>query len=134
MADHGYVRPADPARALALALRLSVLWDLGSLLLLWWMPAWLLEWFAHPVPAEPFLFRLAALPLLMAPIVYWMAGQDPRGRPLLVSASVQLRVVGGLGILGLVLLADPPVVAPYLGFALADLGWGAAYWLLQRRS
>lgn len=128
------IRPANPSGSLATALRLSVMWDLASLLLLLWMPLWLLDAFGHPVPAEPFLFRLAALPLLMAPVVYAMAAVDPVGRPLLVTASVRLRLLGGVGIVLLVAWQRPVAPLAYLCFAGADFAWGLLYLLLRARS
>lgn len=109
--------------ALVRALVASVAWDLASLSLLLAMPAWLLALFAHPRPEDPFLFRLAALPLLMAPVVYLMAAREGRPDSPLVTASVGLRVVGAAGIVGLLLWHRPAGALAYWTFALADLGW-----------
>jgi hypothetical protein len=122
----------DRRPVLARVLWLGALWDLGSFVLLMAMPAWLLELFHHPVPAEPFLFRLAGLPLLMAPVVYVMAARDARPASPLVSASIGLRAVGALGIVGM-LLSDPPQgAAAYWTFAGADLVLAAAIALARR--
>ncbi|RKZ12378.1 hypothetical protein DRQ53_10330 [bacterium] len=110
----------------------SVVWDLTSLVLLLWMPVWLLAAFDHPVPEEPFLFRLAALPLLMAPVVYAMAARDGRPQSSLVTASIGLRVVGAVGIILLLITHQPAGAMAYWSFAIADLLWaGLIAW--QRR-
>ena len=117
---------------LARVLWLGVVWDLASFVLLMAMPGWLLDLFRHPVPAEPFLFRLAGLPLLMAPVVYAMAARDARPGSPLVSASVGLRVVGALGIVGLLLADAPEGAAAYWTFAGADFALAAAIVLARR--
>ena len=107
----------------------SVAWDLGALLMLWWMPGWLLDVFHHPVPAEPFLFRLAALPLLMSPVVYGMAARDGRPDSPLVSASIGMRIVGSAGIVALLVAHAPAGALAYWSFAVADLLWaGLIFW------
>jgi hypothetical protein len=108
---------------LARVLGASAAFDLIALGLLWWMPGWLLDAFGHPAPAEPFLFRLAALPLLMAPVVYVMAARDARPASPLVTASIGLRVVGAAGIIALLLIGPPEGPLAYWTFAAADLAW-----------
>ena len=109
----------------------SVAWDLASLVMLWWMPGWLLAAFDHPVPEESFLFRLAALPLLMAPVVYAMAARDGRGDCALVTASIRLRTVGAAGIIGLLIAESPQGALAYWGFAGADLVWAGLIFRLR---
>lgn len=107
-------------------LRASAFYDLGALVLLLAMPSWLFALFVHPVPADPFLFRLAALPLFMAPVVYLMASaQDRRNHPL-VGASVLLRVVGAIGIAALLVWHRPPGSMAYWTFVSGDLVWALA--------
>jgi hypothetical protein len=118
--------------ALARVLWLSAAWDLGSFVLLMAMPGWLLELFRHPVPAEPFLFRLAGLPLLMAPVVYVMAARDARPASPLVTASIGLRVVGAAGIVALLLASSPAGSAAYWTFAVVDLGFAGLVAALRR--
>ncbi|HKK70997.1 MAG TPA: hypothetical protein VKA86_07250 [Candidatus Krumholzibacteria bacterium] len=114
-------------------LRLSALYDLGAFAVLLAMPAWLFVLFSHPRPENPFLFRLAGLPLLMAPVVYWMASNRPLERPSLVRASVRLRVVGALGITAVVLWHRPPGALAYWSFVVADLMWaGLVAWQWKR--
>lgn len=118
---------APPVHRVALCrvLFASAVVDLVSLALLWWMPQWLLDLFSHPVPAEPFLFRLAALPLLMAPVVYVLAARTRESG--LVTASIGLRVVGAIGIIGLLLVHRPAGAGAYWTFAGTDLVWAALY-------
>ena len=119
-------------RRLSLILRASALYDLVALALLWAMPAWLFTLFEHPRPAEPFLFRMAALPLLMAPVVYWMASEAPLRRDAMVRASIGLRVVGGLGIAALVIAHAPAGALAYWSFVVGDAFW-AAWIAVERR-
>ncbi len=122
----------QPRASLVRILWASVVWDLTSLVLLLWMPAWLLAVFNHPMPQEPFLFRLAALPLLMAPVVYVMAARDGRPQSSLVTAAIGLRVVGAVGIILLLITHQPAGAMAYWSFAIADLLWaGLIAW--QRR-
>ena len=55
------------------ALRAGAIYDLVAFALLMAMPSWLFTLFDHPQPESAFLFRLAGLPLLMSPPVYWIA-------------------------------------------------------------
>lgn len=114
-------------------LRASAFYDLGAFALLLAMPRWLFELFDHPWPAEPFLFQLAALPLLMAPVVYWSASLRPRANDLLVRACVGLRVVGALGIAGLLLEHRPAGAMAYWTFVIGDVVWAALIEALRRR-
>ena len=118
--------------ALVYALWAGVVWDLGSLAVLLAMPAWLFTLFDHPVPAEGFLFRLAGLPLLMAPVVYGMAARDGRPGSPLVSASIGLRLVGAAGIIALLLAESPAGAMAYWSFAVVDLAFGGLYGWLRR--
>jgi len=102
------VRDAPGLRRTLLA---SVVYDLAALVLLLWMPGWLLDLFSHPVPAEPFLFRLSALPLAMMPVVYAMAARDPVERWMLTVASFRLRWVGAVAIAAVVGWQRPEVLA-----------------------
>lgn len=110
----------------------SVIYDLSAFVLLLWMPAWLLELFSHPVPAEPFLFRLAALPLVLLPLIYAMAARDPVERWMLTVASFRLRLWGGVTIAAVVAWQKPEVPAPYLVFAIGDWVWAGLVWLAAR--
>lgn len=105
------------------ALRAGAIYDLVAFALLMAMPQWLFTLFEHPMPAEPFLFRLAALPLLMAPPVYFMASLEPLSNRNLVRASVLLRSVGAIGIGALILTHEPVGAGAYWAFALGDLFW-----------
>jgi len=104
---------------------LGVVYDLAAGVLLLWMPDWLLAAFRHPVPADPFLFRLSALPLLLFPLVYGAAAIDPAGRPHLVRVSFRLRLFGGLAIAAVVLWQKPTAPLAYWCFAIGDLVWAA---------
>ena len=105
------------------ALRAGAIYDLVAFVTLVAMPAWLFEFFAHPVPDDPFLFRLAGLPLLMAPPVYWLASMQPFSNRMLVRASVLLRVVGGIGIAAIVLAHQPAGAMAYWSFVIGDFVW-----------
>jgi hypothetical protein len=117
--------PGRRSPALARVLWASAAWDLLALVALWWMPDWLLSAFAHPVPAEPFLFRMAALPLLMAPVVYVLAAREAKPRSPLVTASIGLRLVGAAGIVVLLLAHRPAGSMAYWSFVGADVVWAA---------
>ena len=122
------------APALSNALRLSAVYDLVGAVLIVWMPAWLLDAFSHPLPAEPFLFRLSALPLFLMPVIYLMAAAAPIAQPHMTRASFRVRVLGGLAILLLVFWQQPAVATPYVLFGVGDLLWAVIYWALAARS
>jgi hypothetical protein len=117
-------------RALTAVLSISALYDWTAFGLLTVMPPWLLALFDHPVPRDPFLFRLAALPLLLLPLVYLAAARWGVACPPLVRLAVLLRVVGALGIAVLTVTHRPDGAAAYWFFVLGDLGWAGLYWLL----
>jgi hypothetical protein len=116
-----------PDRALATTLRASALYDWTAFVLLIWMPAWLFDLFGHARPLEPFLFRLAALPLLLLPLVYFAAARDGLGHPELVRVCVRLRLLGALAIAVLLVWQQPAPSSPYWIFAAMDALWAAAY-------
>ena len=116
------------------ALRLSAAYDLLAAGLLLWMPPWLLVMWHHPLPAEPFLFRLSALPLLLLPPVYLSAASTAEQRPDLVRLCVLIRLVGGAAIGLLVAWQRPAVPGPYLCFAALDWAWAAAYIVTRARA
>lgn len=105
------------------ALRAGAIYDLTAFAVIMAMPAWLFELFGHPEPASDFLFRLAALPLLMAPPVYILASLEPLSNRMLVRASVLLRAFGAAGIAWLILAHEPAGAAAYWTFAIGDLFW-----------
>ncbi len=113
--------------ALRIALYSSVAYDWAALVLLMAMPAWLFRVLGHPVPLEPFLFRMSALPLAVLPVVYLMAAKDPQRHPDLVRASIWLRVVGALSIAVVVAWQRPPAPLAYVLFVAGDLVWAAVY-------
>jgi len=118
--------------ALVRALWFGAIWDLASFATLVAMPGWLFELFDHPVPVEPFLFRLAGLPLLMAPVVYVMAARDGRPDSPLVTASIGLRVVGAIGIALMLLTMTPAGALAYWSFVVVDLLLAGTYVALRR--
>lgn len=117
--------------ALRWTLRASVVYDLVAFVLLMAMPQWLFDLFAHPRPNDPFLFRLAGLPLLMAPPVYWLASVTLERA--LVRASVLMRVVGGAGIAAIVVWHAPAGAMAYWSFVVGDFVWAALIVAAQRR-
>jgi hypothetical protein len=68
---------------------------------------------------------LAALPLLMSPVVYVMAARDGRPESSLVAASIRMRIVGAVGIIGLLMIQAPAGALAYWSFAVADVVWAA---------
>lgn len=112
----------------------SAAYDLVALALLWSMPGFLFEFFSHPIPTDAFLFRLAALPLWMMPPLYVMAARAESARALVVRACVVLRVVGGLGIAGLVIVHAPAGAGAYWSFAAGDLVWALLLETARRRA
>jgi hypothetical protein len=121
-------------RWLSPILRASALYDWLAFALLLVLPDWLLRLFAHPVPANPFLFRMAALPLLLLPVVYLFAARHAPGCPPLVRLSVLLRVGGALAIAALVLIHRPDGEGAYWFFVVGDLVWAALYLVAARRT
>lgn len=111
-----------------------MLYDWCGFLVLWFMPQWLFDVFAHPFPTNPFLFRLAALPLLLLPLVYLSAARARGAYPILIRLSIALRVVGAIAIAILVLWHAPPGQGAYWCFAGGDLLWAASYaWAASRQ-
>ncbi len=108
---------------------LSAVFDFGALGLLLAMPDALFTVFDHPRPTDPFLFRLAALPLWMAPVVYLVAARALEDS--LVRACVALRWWGAVGIAGIVIWHQPAGAVAYWSFVIADLLWGAAILLAR---
>jgi len=93
-----------------------------------------MEAIRFPPPADPFLFRLAALPPLLFPVVYVAAARDPAGRPWAVRASVQFRIVGGVLLAGLAWIHHPPGYAVYMKAALFDIVLGVAHAVLSKKN
>jgi hypothetical protein len=110
-----------PHHQLRWVLRLSAVYDGAALTLLLLMPPELFEFFGQSLPPDPFLFRLAALPLWMAPVVYLMAAQDLA--PRLVQASLALRLWGATGIVILLAWHRPEGSMAYWSFVFGDLFW-----------
>lgn len=120
-------------RPLVFVLRLSVLYDWTCFVLVLAMPSWLFSFFSHPLPCSPFLFRMAALPLLVLPLVYLTAAETAHRCPPLVDLSVAMRITGALGIIGLVFWHDPKGAAAYWFFAASDFVWAGLYFFFARR-
>ena len=128
-------RPAAPASSsLATSLRLGAVYDwiLGAAIIA--TPPTLLSALRFPPPADTFLFRLAALPLVLFPFVYLHAARHPTPQAGAVRLSVLLRGVGGT-ILGLLALTHRPAGAGvYLAIAFADLAWAGLHAALAARA
>ena len=119
-------------RMLCRVLLLSAVYDWLLFVVLLAMPSFLFEFFQHPVPESSFMFRLAALPLLMAPVVYLQASRFGRSNQSLLTSSILLRLVGAVGILALLVAESPAGSAAYYSFAASDLLWAAAYYYLSK--
>lgn len=128
-------RPAAPAySSLATSLRLGAVYDwlLGAAIIA--APPALFSALRFPPPADLFLFRLAALPLLLFPFVYLHAVRHPTSGAPGVRLSILLRALGGT-ILGLLTLAHrPPGAGVYLAIAVIDIAWAALHAGLAARA
>lgn len=124
----------DPSsRHLALALRAGAIYDwLFALAVLLATPG-LMAALNFPVQADPFLFRLTALPLLFFPLLYWGAAGDPRGRPWAVGTALAYRLGGGAMLGALALGYRPAGLQTFLAAAIIDIAWGALLAFLWRR-
>lgn len=129
-----YTRPVRSSRTLANWLRLGAVWDwLLAALILVANPA-LMAWLRFPPPADPFLFRLTAMPPAFFGLVYWLTAGDPDGRRWAVRASIVLRLAGGAMLGLLALIHRPPGAALYLGTAGVDILWGVLWLALLSTS
>jgi hypothetical protein len=113
--------------SLSLILRLSAFYDWLAFVLLMILPGWLLALFSHPVPEDLFTFRMAAMPLLVFPVVYLFAAQHGAVCRPLVWVSLCVRWLGALAIAALTLLHRPAGEGAYWFFAVGDLVWGTLY-------
>lgn len=118
---------------LGAALRLGAAYDWLLALVILMTPAGLLAFLRFPPPVDPFLFRLAALPLLFFGVLYWVAAGHP-GHRVFYRLSLVFRGLGGVVLLLLVLAHRPAGEIVYLAIAIADLAWALAWWLLGRKS
>jgi len=119
--------------ALSLSLRLGTAYDWLLALSILLAPPALMRALAFPPPADSFLFKLTAMPLVFFPLVYLAAAADPGARPWAVRLSLAYRLAGGALLGGVALWAQPPGLHVYLLAALADLVWGGLHALLWRR-
>jgi hypothetical protein len=126
-------RNARDRRGLGLVLRLGAAWDWVLALAILSASPRVMEFLRFPPPADLFLFRVAAMPPLLFPLVYLVAAADPERRSWAVRLSVALRLAGGLVLGALALLHRPAGGHVYLGTAVADLCWGAGILALSRR-
>lgn len=115
-------------------LRVSALYDWIAFVLLMILPQWLLDLFGHPYPGELFFFRMAALPLLVFPVVYLFAARYGSACLPLVRLSVCIRWLGALAIALLTLAHRPEGQGAYWFFVAGDLIWGALYLWASRRT
>ncbi len=122
------------ARLLPSILRLSALYDWIAFVLLMILPVWLLDLFAHPVPTDLFTFRMAALPLLIFPVVYLFAAEHGAACRPLVWVSLCLRWLGALGIAILIVTHQPEGAGAYWFFVGGDLVWGALYLFAAKKT
>jgi hypothetical protein len=119
----------DDRRALALALRLGALYDWSLAAVILAAPPALFALLRFPPPVDPFLFRLAALPLLFFGLLYWAAGRRG-GEPPLLALSLAFRGGGGAVLLALIGGHRPAGTPVYLAIALVDLAWALLWWRL----
>ena len=114
---------------LRLSLKLGAAYDLGLGLLILMAGGRILgSWGESP---DPFLMRLAALPLLILPVLYWTAARtreiDDFKIPVLWA-----RGFGGVCILVLALVFTPPHMTLYIAIGLLDGLWWGIHRLLWR--
>ncbi len=133
--DNNSPLPAAAGSSLLAGLLIaSAVYDGLGFILLWSMPRWLFTWFHHPIPANPFLFRLAALPLLLLPLVYVSAARMGSRCPVLIRLSIALRIVGAVGIALLLIWHLPPGQGAYWCFVVGDIVWAGLYVVGAKRS
>jgi hypothetical protein len=126
-------RSAVHAHTLALSLRLGTGYDWGLAALILLAGPAVFSAIDFPAPADMFLFRLSALPLLLFPVVYLAAAHDPAGRAWAVRASILLRALGGGFLGGLALAHRPAGFNMYMAAAFLDIAWAAVHALLWSR-
>lgn len=122
------------AAALALSLRLGTAYDWIFAVVILTAPASLMRALNFPPPADPFLFKLTAMPLVFFPLVYLAAAADPPGRPWAVRISLAFRLAGGLMLGGLALALRPAGLHLFLTTMCVDLAWGLLHAALWRRA
>ena len=125
--------PGRPGSALALSLRLGTAYDWIFAAAILAAPRPLMEALHFPPPADPFLFKVSAMPLVFFPFVYLAAAADPVGRPWAVRISLAFRLAGGLMLGGLALWLRPAGLHMFLTTMCVDLAWGAVHAALWRR-
>jgi len=121
--------PSD-RRALRLSLAGGALYDVLLAVLLLTAGERILARLGHPVQ-EPFFFFLAALPLLLLPVLYVAAARAEdldEFRPPVLWA----RVGGGAMVILFTLVLRPPVLWLYLLVGGLDLAWAAIHFSLWR--
>jgi hypothetical protein len=122
---------APNAARLATALRAGALYDWLLAAVILAAPGPLFELLRFPPPADLFLFRLAALPLVFFGLLYWTAGRRPTDGALF-RLSLAFRGAGGLFLLALTGAHQPAGQPVYLAIALVDLAWAILWWGLAR--
>jgi hypothetical protein len=131
--NKGMHRSAAGSTGLALSLRLGAVYDWLLAAAILTSPPALLSTLHFPAPADPFLFRLSVLPLVLFPFVYLSAAAgkaDSGGVPL----SILLRSGGGSLLAVLTFIYRPPGAPVYLAIAAIDLAWAAIHAALAARA
>jgi len=121
--------PSD-RRALRASLALGAIYDILLALFLLGTGERILERLGHPVPA-PFFFSLAALPLLILPVLYVAAARAEdldEFRPPVLWA----RTGGGLMLILFTLIHSPGASWIYILVGALDLAWAAVHLFLWR--
>ncbi len=126
-------RPVAGPSALSLSLWAGAVYDWTLAAAIFLATPGFMAWLGFPSPVDPFLFRLSAMPPLLFPVVYVAAARDPVGSPWAVRASIQLRLVGGLLLLCLTLVHQPPGAGVYLKAAAVDVLLGLIHFLLAKK-
>jgi hypothetical protein len=124
-------RPEAPRRALRASLLAGAAYDLALGLFILVLGPPVMTGLGSPIQGSTFLFRLAALPLFVLPVLYAVAARSPAVdafRP----AVLWARGGGGAFILALTAILHPGAAGVFTAIGLVDLGWAAIHALLWR--
>jgi hypothetical protein len=119
---------------LAATLRAGAVYDWILALTIIASPAPLFELLRVPAPADPFLFRLSALPLIFFGALYWQVSADPPGRRWAVRLSIAIRFLGGAYVGILALIHHPHGYPLFMAIMLIDWAWALVWLALDRGS
>lgn len=123
---------AAPRAALRTSLQAGALYDLAVGAVLLAAGERVFAALGFELRSDPFLLRLASLPLFVLPALYATAARSPHVdafRPAVLAA----RGGGGLLILALTALYRPPAAPVYAAIGVIDAGWALLHFVLWKR-